>query len=970
MNADLVKNWASSRLAGETERSEAIIREVVDQILELAPAVKPEREAIIRYLSANFSVSQDAYQILDNPKNKPKAWVKSERASNNLTWEFWERYKYFLQPKLPAPTLNNLDDLTDSILDRLVNPKTSGSWDRRGMVVGQVQSGKTGNYIGLINKAADAGYKFIIVLAGLHDTLRTQTQIRIDEGFLGFNPTKLSLSSNKANYLIGVGKYNRKLIAHALTTSVGDFGKPLAERSGFSIHSSDPIILVVKKNAGILKNLVKWLAIRAETRDDKKLIENTPVLIIDDEADNASINTSKHLVSTINGLIRSLLSLFEQSAYVGYTATPFANIFIPIEPEEIIKGLNIKISNFEYKVGEDLFPRDFIINIPAPSNYIGPAKIFGLSAVASSERAEEPLPVLVNLNDQTTGFKDDYRHFVPDKHKKYDPLPEQIPTSLDYAIKCFLLVCAARRARGQNNQHNSMLIHISRFVPWIDRTASLVYATLKNYQNQIEFETKDKLLTELESIWQKDFMPTTAGIIESQEADLNGFKDTEITQVDWIHIKENLFAAAMLIEVRAVHGQKKTIGLEYTNIKTLDYFDAEQENPPRFISVIAVGGDKLSRGLTLEGLSISYYLRASKMYDTLMQMGRWFGYRPGYVDLCRLFTSSELIGWYKHITIASEEIREEFDQMVRLNKTPAEFGFKVRTHPGVLTITAVNKFRDARTMWLSYSGQLVQTRRFKIEENLFRHNLAATEQFLNQLGSTVTPLNKKSARRFNKVWETDSFTICQFLSEYHIESAVMNTSKITEYIDKQSANGKYLTKWTVVLINNSQAKEEDKWPFFINNNSEKVGLTNRGNASSDWQSFYEISKAQLLSPPSGDEYIDLTEEQLADSEKKTEEDWKKKGNEDSPKYPSTFRIKYSRPSSQGLLLIYPLNPVVKLSGNKVEGKPLHTIISPVPVIGLAVSFPNIEHDEKIEYAVNQQFIEDFDFEYTPEMDNE
>jgi len=204
-------------------------------------------------------------------------------------------------------------------------------------------------------------------------------------------------------------------------------------------------------------------------------------------------------------------------------------------------------------------------------------------------------------------------------------------------------------------------------------------------------------LKELKVIWENDFVPTTLAIIHDQET----HTDSEITPIAWKDLENEIYATISKMEVRAVHGDKNIAGLSYHNISPLDYFVSEQQD--KYLSVIAVGGDKLSRGLTLEGLTISYYLRASKMYDTLMQMGRWFGYRPGYIDLCRIFTSDELTRWYKHITIASEEMRRDFDYMFLLKKTPKEFGLKVRTHPGVLKITAANKFRYKKIMFLSYS---------------------------------------------------------------------------------------------------------------------------------------------------------------------------------------------------------------------------------------------------------------------------
>jgi hypothetical protein len=251
------------------------------------------------------------------------------------------------------------------------------------------------------------------------------------------------------------------------------------------------------------------------------------------------------------------------------------------------------------------------------------------------------------------------------------------------------------------------------------------------------------LLKELEIIWNKEFVPTTAKIIR----DTHTYADPKITPIDWKEVEIEIYPAISKMEVRAVHGDKNVAGLSHHNISPLDYFFSEQQS--KFLSVIAVGGDKLSRGLTLEGLTVSYYLRASKMYDTLMQMGRWFGYRPGYVDLCRIFTSDELTRWYKHITIASEEMRKDFDYMFLLKKTPKEFGLKVRTHPGVLKITAANKFRYKKIMYLSYSGELEQTYQFKIDKSRFKKNFESVIELISALGKPLSsPLNDFNKNQF------------------------------------------------------------------------------------------------------------------------------------------------------------------------------------------------------------------------------
>lgn len=954
----------------------------VDNVLKIFPDLAFQREVLIKYLSASFSIFSEEYRILDTDEDY-HPWLKDSKAK--IEWNFWNRYVNFMQKKIAPDTINKLDNLTDDILDRITNPLTPGAWDKRGMVVGQVQSGKTSNYIGLINKAADSGYKLIIILAGMHDSLRSQTQIRIDEGFLGFNSQR-SLQYSNTNK-IGVGFYNAldgktnqptDLPANALTSSHlnGDFNRKVAQSAGIHLRSSDPIVAVIKKNGSILKNIISWLASWGDKQPDGKiLIRNVPLLLIDDEADNASINVSKEKVSAINGCIRALLSLFEQSAYVGYTATPFANIFIPILEQKSVKGIDLTIKEYEFTVGQDLFPKDFIINIPAPTNYIGPARVFGLPALTSTDIEEEPLPLIRLVNDydnfdssntreqfQNTvqGIGNDFstkRSLVPDKHKKNDPLPDELPLSLKYAIKCFVISTAARRVRKQENVHNSMLIHISRFIVWQDRIASLVDAELKFYQKQIELKSGN-LLKELEIIWAEEYLPTTLKVIR----DSHIYSDPEIIPVSWLELEDEIYPAISKMEVRAVHGDKNIAGLSHHNISPLDYFISEQQG--KFLSVIAVGGDKLSRGLTLEGLTISYYLRASKMYDTLMQMGRWFGFRPGYVDLCRIFTSDELTRWYKHIAIASEEMRKDFDYMFLLKKTPKEFGLKVRTHPGVLKITAANKFRYKKIMYLSYSGALEQTYQFKLDKVKFRKNFIAVIDLISDLGEPVNkPINSYNSKQ-KFIWRgEDNFNaINKFLLNYKIGEEVIDTNKMVDYINAQAKKGN-LVNWTVAIINNSTAKPEDQYEF--TGLKEKIGLTDRTNISSVSKD-YEVAKYNITDHRH--ELIDLSEAEIIDAISQTVADYNVEDNKDIPDIPSRKRIKWKRSCNNGLLLIYPLNHNCQyIIDDKTKPKTVgRKQINDLPIIGIAISFPENEHDEKVEYAVNEQFRKEY--EYPEELD--
>src|SRR3954463_5172784 len=385
-------------------------------------------------------------------------WLSSRR--HEIEWAFWNRYRRWIADVrgLPPSAVQRLDEITDDVLRRLEDPARPGAWDRRGMVVGQVQSGKTGNYTGLICKAADAGYKLVVVLAGLHNSLRSQTQLRLDEGFLGFD-TQQARTYDQTNRRMGVGRLPGEplLAVNSMTNSEqnGDFSLRVARQVGIRI-GSDPVLLVVKKNKSILRNLIDWVTTLHQEKHPETgrlVVPNIPLLVIDDEADNASVNTKDRPIgedgtpedefdpSVINGLIRELLHSFEKSAYVGYTATPFANIFIYEEPDR-------------EPYGEDLFPRSFIVRLPEPGNYIGPAQVFGIKADATAGLEARPgLPIAREVDDS-----DDW---IEPRHKRSGPPGPHMPASLHEALRSFILGCAARRARGQTGEHNSMLVHVT-----------------------------------------------------------------------------------------------------------------------------------------------------------------------------------------------------------------------------------------------------------------------------------------------------------------------------------------------------------------------------------------------------------------------------------------------------------------------------------------------------------------------------
>ena len=936
---DRARLVAQALLKGEQTPTPQIIREkvkiAVDSIRtsQQGCVVEVDEEKLVRELESLFNIRMGLGTVLENKKEDHIPWLADR--NSEINWDFWNRYvRYLEEEKGWAPTTTKgLHQLTDSILERLEYPLRSGDWDRRGMVVGQVQSGKTANYTGLICKAVDAGYKLIIVLAGIQNSLRSQTQLRLDEGFLGRDSQVNRAFDRGQNSLMGAGKIltEKLLIAHSATSSAdkGDFNERVANQNGTIPGGADPVLLVVKKNQSVLKNLLKWaLSVHGIVNEEsgKTIVRGVPLLLIDDEADNASINTNspkldengnvqeESKVSAINGFIRQLLNSFEKSAYVGYTATPFANIFIYPDIDK---------KNPKYE--DDLFPRSFIINLPAPSNYIGPVQVFGLDNDPAIAEASEALPIIRPLiskkeletlarSGQKPKFPryllEDQKEWMPDKHKK-DHVPGELPVSVKEAIKAFILCCAARIVRGQENEHNSMLVHVARFTAVQSKVAKQVKDELNSLQKRLRYGDSNapgKLEEEFEQLWKDDFVRTTSSILSS-------IPDPQLKSVSWEEVKPLLHHAASKIQVKKINGTANDV---------LDYW--EHKNG---LSVIAIGGDKLSRGLTLEGLSVSYYLRASKMYDTLMQMGRWFGYRPGYLDLCRLYTTNDLVEWYEHITVASEELRQEFDYMADAGATPNDFGLKVRTHPQGLIITGANKMKTGTVMQLSYTRSLSETTIFYKDENKNQQNLEVTEEMLKTLGE----YSKQESD--NYIWENvPAEKITNFLSGYqsHPKVKIADTTHLVDYIKAQLPQNE-LVLWTVVLISNSRGEKRCIA-------GHEVGTTLRKDASPESSQEYRLSKSRLLSPT--DEWLDLSEatrQKILDLTRiEREKSEKPLG---AGKTPNGKILRSKRSPKNGLLLLYPLDP--------------KEINSEIPVIGFVLSFPDSKTAKMVKYKVNNVY---------------
>jgi hypothetical protein len=900
-----------------------ITDEVLLNVIEKASAINIvegqtfDKRELFEILRADFSIGKGEITILSEDI---EPWLKDEKA--NINFELWNRYKLYMAKNDPSFPVNDLDDFTDKILDKCVNPKNSGSWDRRGMVVGHVQSGKTSNYVGLINKATDAGYKVIIIIAGTISSLRRQTQERIDSGYIGRNSS--AFIREKENKIVGVGKYTVGTDIYSLTSAYyksgdeGDFSQAVANRLNIPI-GKNPVVFVIKKNKSILENLIDWFSkdVNAKVVDGTPKLFDVPALIIDDEADAASVNASRDIndIKTINRLIRTLLNTFNQNTFVGYTATPYANLFISQEYNE--ENTTI-VKNKTYKIGEDLFPRDFIINIKAPTNYIGAAKIFGYEN-ADPELTKEPLDIFREISDYDPPF------FRTINRENKDILPEYLPPSLERAIKSFILTCAIRRVRGHENKHNSMLVHVALLVRWIDRVAYLVNEKTKEYKNAIQSED-EALITELKQIYEKDFLPTTQNVLENLD-----YTDIRIKQHTWGEVANELKNAVLKIDVRSVHGTRSTTNLEYHNIQEIDY--NRHENG---LSVIAVGGSRLSRGITLEGLSVSYYIRTTRMYDSLMQMGRWFGYRPGYVDLCRLYTTNQIFEWFNHITMATEEMRNDFDEMTATHQRPKDFRLKVRNHPGLLTITSLNKLYFSEDIEISFSGENIQTYQLLKTKLAIENNFIALKRLIESIGlpSKENRIERNGNIRHLLYRNVNVEALCSFLDSYKINQPNIINSTLSEYVRNQ-LNGNNIKEWSICIVGNTDTevfidykgntppneripnKYLFKYDLVYEGETISMGCSVRNQISRDRGSeYYKISKNQI--DQTGDRQVDLDIQ--------------------SKEY---AKIKDNRAKEQkGLLLIYALDERGTFFEDKFE----------LPIIGFSLHFPKIQNEIKVSYT--------------------
>ncbi len=870
------------------------------------PITDTEFNILIKTLRETILVSIGNQHSLKGVDINHQSWYPM----NKNDGFYWNRYRKYLESKKKWSTevTRKLNATTNSIMDDLGDPTNPNIFfKRRGLLLGDVQSGKTATYTAICNKAADCGYRVIIVLAGLMENLRFQTQERLDAEFAG-RESKYALDTKAdqtiKNKSVGVGKigpFDPEKRISCFTSVSTDFNKAVLKSNDLTLRNlKGTALFVVKKNKSILNNLHKWLV---ENNADEFNKIDLPLLLIDDEADNASVNTKSEESNpaAINIAIRNILNSFTRSSYLGITATPFANIFIdPQTPD----GLP-----------DDLFPEHFITVLPTPSHYIGADAIFGIGY-------EEDWHIRLNASYYNSIIEiknNEMIHYFQFGHKKtlVDDLYD-LPESLVEAILYFLLSTVVRDLRGDDCEHCSMLINVSRFTDVQNKIAELIEEWIKRIKSDVEDFAK---------------LPTSKSLeiknIQLLKAIWDKYNFEKIAEINWeLLLNEFLFDSLKRVEVRAVNQSTGAASLNYYAYKNIGF------------RVIAVGGNSLSRGLTLEGLCVSYFYRNTMMYDALLQMGRWFGYRSGYDDLFKIWMAEDAVDWYGFITDATNELKAELMRMEKQHQTPEEFGLKVRQDPNSLIVTARNKMRTGTTVTrpITVSGRLLETPRLKNRLEVLDKNEEACKQFIcliDGIDGVEREINN-SPRAI--LWRNISQKyIVDLVRSFdtHVWHLNFQSQALAEYIEN---NKDILEKWDVAVPFGSV-----KEPYILRGKNDNIIIEPELHVIKEDTSMLRVSGTHVKVGAGTSTRIGLSFEEIERIKNDVAE--RNKGKEDSDKEKisdRTYLIKERKP----ILMIH----IIKTKPENDE----HPLIKcPMFLFALGLGFPDLGKKEKTaNYVVN------------------
>jgi len=838
-----------------------------------------EIDAAIEAFKAQSAVIRSAQTV--NALVDDQEYESWYRGPSDDPHSHWQLLTEVLRHKKTRPwsedMIRSLDYSSSTVVAHLAPPKSQVPRAVKGLVLGYVQSGKTANFSAVISKAVDAGYKLVIVLAGMHNILRLQTQARLHE----------EIVVPKESACTTLTKVDEK----------GDFQKKQFVTANRALGGTDGFTLVVlKKNSTVLRNFNSWLSEASE-----ETLKRCPTLVIDDESDQASVNTNRPEddPTAINDHIRNIIKRFPIISYVGYTATPFANVLI------------------DASVDDDLFPKDFLVSLEKPVGYVGAEELFGRDAI-EPRGALDGLPVIRTIPDTEAARLTGKRNAKGALES--DPL---LPSMIE-AFDAFIVGCSARLARGQWKQHMTMLMHTSHLVAQ--------HITLKDafddYVLNLKLARKEEspeLMERLQALWEKDFLPVSSS---------KAFNAAVVPPFATIWKNSEKFIERLEVIMENHESEER-----------LTY-----DRPDPFWGIV-IGGNTLSRGLTLEGLTTSYFARGSKGYDTLLQMGRWFGYRPDYVDLTRIYVSDDLQSKFYHLATVEQEVRDEIKMMAANRERPGDVGLRIRTHP-TMTVTSNIKMRSAQSCALTYSATKIQAVYMNLKDaSLLRSNFQAVVQLLDGIekyhGKFVSPgfEDLSSCLLYRDV---SPELIFQFMERYNFSAAnIRFTPKmITDYIHDLTKVGE-LTNWSVAVMSPKTGT-----PLDLGNGRQvfKVNRSVMKKMKSERDPSADLIK--VITGP-GDELIDLKDQFVSGDARTTKEIFKK--------YPELTEVYYRqnlRPRDRGLLMLYALNPNLQMTEDEVRAhleSPSQTM--PLRAAGdafaVAFVFPRTQHSNSTyRYVVN------------------
>ena len=802
-----------------------------------------------KYISSLLNPDRDHLKIAD-PNLEP--WLDQEWRDS--TENHWSAYKEYLIDDGKSYAISPIDTDTYNILDYCHNPNISGKWDRRGLVYGHVQSGKTANFIGLINKAFDVGYRLVIVFTGMTEDLRSQTQKRVNYGVTGRDG-------------LGVGQYIEQDIKSM--TNEADLSKSNLDTIKGVFNTNDKNILVLKKNKSVLESLIDLLDYKKKNQNNEDYkLTGVPTLIIDDEADNASIQSlskkdfekmeageilisrtdddevlsyedeilleeAKNVtIKTINRYLRVVLSLLGQKTFIGYTATPYsilAQSYESMGKEVEIRKLN---KTFIIDQNSDLFPEHFIYPLTPGIKYMGISKMFG-AMTPSGKYVMQPLPLHVTLSET------EKLYYYQDKNNPNVNSPvgssynfSSIPSGLKESIIYFITAIYVRQNRDMY-QHNTMLVHTSHLIKNIDYLAYKIEQFRDELIDELLNNSKlcEKISDQLSSLRQNS----------QNSLYYEYFNESESTYTFPPSVDKNVLKDVIeKITIVSYHSSRAD-DLLHKNHK-LPYPDLNiEENNKKYKYYIVVGGNRIARGFTLEGLIVSYFVRRTSNQDTLYQMGRWFGYRPKYEDLIRLYMPLDRKQWFKQISSLEYQLRTDLNQANALQSdefsyTPASWGIKMsvsKSFSGLekkLGLTNPNRLRRTQLKMMSVSRRTLPLSKISNNPSPHAANLELTKKLLNDIWDKKCKpeqniyITNDHNLNFRNI---DKEVVLNFISKFEFEESLQKEfdllrEYITKYSDKE--NNKYIEDFSIVL---KQLKSKNKNEIFKIKNEKIASITRK-----------------------------------------------------------------------------------------------------------------------------------------------